>query len=117
MKWRDCWLIVAVVLGATAGALLLDLQGTPAMAQGKGDTGSIIAIPFQVNSEQEGLCLIDTSNTVICVYELNVRRRVAIELKGARDYSFDVQIRKLNTEPAPEKVRQQIEKLLKNKNK
>ncbi len=91
--------------------------GNTGHGTGKGDTSGIIAIPFQVNSEQEGLCLIDTSNTVICVYELNVRRRVAIELKGARDYTFDLQIRQLNTEPAPDKVRQQVEKLLKKKNK
>ncbi len=115
MKWKDCWLIVAVVLGAAAGALLLDLQGTPAMAQGKGNAGGVIAIPFQVNGNQEALCLVDTANTVICVYELNTRGKTAIELKGARDYSWDVQVRRLNTEPPPDKVRLAVEKQLKDK--
>lgn len=107
--------VLAVVLAAVAGAFMVNFQGTPAMAQGKADAGGMIAVPFNYTAGQQGLCLIDTRNGVMCVYEVNVRGKYAIELKGARNYTYDVQIPKLHTEPDPDKVRSEVEKLRKKK--
>ena len=111
MKARDSMFVLAIVLAAVAGAFMVNFQGTPAMAQGKADAGGVIAFPFHVSAGQEAVCLIDTRNSVMCIYEVGIRGKYAIELKGARSYTYDVQILKLHTEPDPEKVQSEVAKL------
>ena len=111
MKVRDSMFVLAVVLAAVAGAFMVNFQGTPAMAQGKADAGGMIAVPFHVSPGQQGLCLIDTRNGVMCVYDVNVRGKYSIELVGARNYTYDVRIPKLNTGPDPNDVKAQIKKI------
>ena len=111
MRARDSMFVLAVVLAAVAGAFMVNFQGTPVLAQGKTDAAGMIAVPFHVNAGQQGLCLIDTRNGVMCVYDLDVGGRYSIELKGARNYTHDVQIYKLNTDPPPEDVARQVKKL------
>ncbi len=113
MRTGDTVFVAAVVLAAVAGAFMVNFQGTPAMAQGKADAGGMIAVPFHVSPGQQGLCLIDTRNGVMCVYEVSIRGKYSIELKGARDYTYDVQVPELSTNPRPAEVRREVEKLLK----
>lgn len=116
MRGRDTLLVLGVALVAGVGAFMVNFQGTPAMAQG-GAAGGVIAVPIQVSANRQMLCLVDTGNSVMCVYDINSSGKTAIELKGARDYSFDVQVKRLNTSPSPKEVKIQVEKLNKKSNK
>ncbi len=111
MRVRDSMFVLAVVLAAVAGSFMVNFQGTPVMAQGKVDAGGMIAVPFYTSPAQQSLCLIDTRNGVMCIYELDIRGKYAIELKGARNYTYDVQISKLHTDPPPEDVAKAVKKL------
>ena len=113
MKVRDSMFVLAVVLAAVAGAFMVNFQGTPAMAQGKADAGGMIAVPFHVSPGQQALCLIDTRNGVMCVYDVDIRGKYSIELVGARNYTYDVQIPELSTHPKPSEVKREVEKILK----
>lgn len=116
MRGRDTLLVLGVALVAGVGAFMVNFQGTPAMAQGAA-AGGIIAVAVQIGTNRQMLCLIDTGNSVMCVYDINTSGKTAIELKGARDYSFDVQVRSLHTAPSPKEVKREIEKLNKKSNK
>ncbi len=111
MRAKDSMFVLAVVLAAVAGAFMVNFQGTPALGQGKTDAGGMIAVPFHVNTGQQGICLIDTRNGVMCVYDVGVGGRYTIELKGARNYTYDVRIQKLSTKPDPAEVKKAVEEL------
>jgi hypothetical protein len=109
MKKKDSAVILVIALAAAIGAFLMSFEGTPAMAEGKPTAGSMIAIPVMVNSAQQALCLIDVSRGIMVTYELDSRFR--IKLKSARDFSWDIQIRELNTDPRPSQVEDQVKRV------
>ena len=116
MRVRDTVLVLAVAFAAGAAAFMVNFQGTPAIAQG-GAAGGVIAVPVQVSASRQMLCLVDTGSGVMCVYDMNSSGKTAIELKGARDYTFDVQVKALSTAPSPKEVEREIEKLKKKEKK
>ncbi len=116
MRGRDKLFVLGVALVAGVGAFMVNFQGTPAMAQGAA-AGGLIVVPVQVSANRQMLCLVDTGTGVLCVYDINSTGKTAIELKGARDYTFDVQVRSLHTAPSPKEVEREIEKRNKKANK
>ncbi len=110
MRLRDTLLILGVSLVALMGAFFVNFQGTPAMAQGNSASGGVIAFPVQYSTQIEAVCLVDTQNKTICIYEVNVRGRSSnLTLKAARDYMFDVQVREYYTSPSPDEIKKEVE--------
>ena len=109
MRLRDTLLILGVSLAALIGTFFVNFEGTPAMAQGNATSNGVIAFPVQHSAQLEAICIVDTLNKTICIYEVSVRGKTSnITLRGARDYQFDVRVREYSTSPSPDDVEKQV---------
>ena len=98
-SWKLSWVLLAGLVLGWIGAKSGGLASADARAavSGAGTAGNLIALTAQAN-EVQLLYLIDPSQQVFSVYELNTKKG-KLKLTAVRQYSADHQLSEYNNEP------------------
>jgi hypothetical protein len=78
------------------------------------DSGRIVVVPIQLEKDLPGLVMIDTVGQTLWIYEINTLASThnKLRLLAARSWQYDRLLQRYNTaDPAPEQVRELLEKL------
>ena len=115
---NQAFLLLITVISTTLAAVLITGQSSANSGRladnypGPLDSARVTALAVQLRPGMDGIALIDTANSTICIYQYQAHRPVhdSFVLLAARSFRYDCQLVEYNTaEPRPEQVRQLIQ--------
>ncbi len=78
----------------------------PPIAGGAG----IFVMPAQLSSNMWGCYLLDVDTGTLCVYQFSPANKTELKFLAARDYKSDRRLKNFNTSPAPEEIKDLVDR-------